>query len=389
MSVDRDRFLEEGYLILPNVIPQDKLDELRSAYERLVDRQRTVWAQNRRPGAAPGGEWETSPQPRLNIHHTADHLDETTIAAVDVWLYETTQGVSSELLGVTHAAVTELFLMCNPVRDHGPQHWHRDMYPANTAPLQVFADDIVESGPRYVQWNIPLYDDDVLWVIPGSHVRINTPEEDAGLLRDSRAELPGAVQTHLRAGDGVVYILPILHWPSNYTTKLRRTIHGGFSARVTYPDLSFLNYLQPKARETFERWQRRGQEMGPLTEAVLRAAMQGDADAYYAMLDQIHPGRGPKGCALTTVNFCRTAKRIHYLKQAAAHTVSPTNPSSAAGLAEQFTMEEADRLWDAFKGVEAQLLADTPEYYPGFQGGESRYRFLTVPNPEVLETFLR
>ena len=36
MRVDRDRFLEEGYLVVQEVVPPDQLDEVRAAYEILV-----------------------------------------------------------------------------------------------------------------------------------------------------------------------------------------------------------------------------------------------------------------------------------------------------------------------------------------------------------------
>ena len=60
MKVDRQQFLEQGYLILRNVIPPDKLDELRTSYEILVERQKAVWARDRQPGDPPGGGWETA-----------------------------------------------------------------------------------------------------------------------------------------------------------------------------------------------------------------------------------------------------------------------------------------------------------------------------------------
>ena len=59
--------------------------------------------------------------------------------------------------------------------------WHRDFYPQRCAPLDSYANDIKETGPRYIQWNLSLYDDEVLWVVPGSHVRAASPEEDACL----------------------------------------------------------------------------------------------------------------------------------------------------------------------------------------------------------------
>ena len=36
--------------------------------------------------------------------------------------------------------------------------WHRDFYPQRCAPLDSYANDIKECGPRKVQWNLALYD---------------------------------------------------------------------------------------------------------------------------------------------------------------------------------------------------------------------------------------
>ncbi len=228
-SVDRDRFLKEGYLIVKEAVPRGKLEQVRAAYEVLVDRQREIWKAERGPDDPSGDQWETARQPRLNLTTPplVDRLDPETAPAVEVWLEENIRGVSSALLGEPTAAVTQMMMMCSPVRDHGPAQWHRDLHPIDTAPLQGYIDDILEAGPRYVQWNIPLYDDSVLWVVPGSHIRLNTPEENEVMGADPRQPLPGGVQTHLEAGDGVIYILPILHWGSNYSTALRRTVHGG------------------------------------------------------------------------------------------------------------------------------------------------------------------
>ena len=213
-SIDRDRFLEDGYLVVKDAVPPNNLEGVRRAYETLVERQREDWKAERKEGEPPGGQWETSAQPRLLLQRPplVRQLDRETAPAVEVWLEENIRATSSELLDEPNAAVTEMMMMCNPVRDHGPAKWHRDIHPIDTAPLQGYIDDILEGGPRYLQWNIPLYDDSVLWVVPGSHVRCNSDEENKQLLKDPCQALPNSVQTHLKAGDGVVYITPILHW---------------------------------------------------------------------------------------------------------------------------------------------------------------------------------
>ena len=198
MKVNRDQFLEDGYIILRNAIPPDQLDELRAAYEIMVERQKIIWARQRKPDDPPGGAWETNSQPRLLLDSIGDQIDAQTATTVEFWLHGGIQNVSSELLGVEDAAVTEMMLMCSPVRDHGTANhrgWHRHFYPPNCAPLQGYVDDIIENGPRYVQWNLPLYDDDVLWVVPGSHNRFNTAEENEQLIKAPCVPLHSGVQT--------------------------------------------------------------------------------------------------------------------------------------------------------------------------------------------------
>ena len=188
MKVNRDEFLEQGYIILREVIPQDELERLRRSHEILVERQRAVWARERGPNDPPGGVWESGAQPRLSVGTMGAEHDEQTASAIEFWTHENIQGASSELLAEADVPVTEMLLMCNPVRDRGPAAWHRDFYPPLNAPLQAYADDILETGPRYVQWNLALYDDDVLYVVPGSHIRPNTDEENGplGAMREHR-----------------------------------------------------------------------------------------------------------------------------------------------------------------------------------------------------------
>ena len=53
MEFNRDQFLEEGYVILRQVIPPQQLAELRQAYELLVERQKVIWAREREPHDPP------------------------------------------------------------------------------------------------------------------------------------------------------------------------------------------------------------------------------------------------------------------------------------------------------------------------------------------------
>ena len=400
-QVDRDRFLEEGYLIVKEAVPRNKLERVRQAYEKLVDRQREHWRTERNEGDPPGGHWETSSQPRLMLERpplVKDH-DVETAPAIEVWLEPKIHGASTELLGVSDGASTEMMMMCNPTTDHGPAKWHRDHHPIDTAPLQSYIEDIIEAGPRYVQWNIPLYDDNILWVIPGSHLRVNTPQENREMLADPCTPVTGAVQTQLEAGDGVVYILPILHWGSNYSSRMRRTIHGGFSIFTSYPDLSFLEYLSPDAASAFERWNGRSRAAVDGTEAALRAVVDGDSSRYVAALDRLHPTRGEKGRILSTVFLCKAALSVRLAKdppypdvpEDLARRIRGEHPITlnwGPEFANRFTDSEAETLWRRFESLDGLLRTEAEHFVPGFQSGPMEYHFNEMPKNYGTKDFI-
>ena len=401
MKLNRAEFIETGYLIVKEAVPRGKLESVRQAYETLVNRQRENWKAERAASDPPGGVWETSPQPRLQLSRSplVNQIDRETAPAVEMWLEENIHGVSTELLNIADGAVTEMMMMCNPVRDHGPARWHRDLHPIDTAPLQGYIDDILEGGPRYVQWNISLYDDSVLWVVPGSHLRLNTPEENEVMLADPRCPLPNGVQTHLEAGDGVVYILPILHWGSNYSPKMRRTVHGGFSNYNSIDELSFTDHLSPDAQAAFARWNDRSEKMKQHSQSALRAVLSGDGAAYLNALDSLHPERAEKGRILSTVFLCKAALAIRLYKDPPLSGIAedlrgrvlgkhPITLNWGPKFADQFTPDEARSLWGRFSPLEALLQADEEHFVPGFQAIPMKHYFNEMPADYSMADFI-
>ena len=63
MKLNRDEFLETGYLIVKEAVPRDKLAHVRQAYETLVNRQRENWKAERAEGDPP----EASGRPRRSL----------------------------------------------------------------------------------------------------------------------------------------------------------------------------------------------------------------------------------------------------------------------------------------------------------------------------------
>ena len=209
MKVNPQQLIDDGYVVRRQVVPPDRGEELRTSFETLVEKQKVIWARERKPDEV---------------------VDAATANTVEFCLYENTLGVSQQLMRAPDAAITLMALMCNPVQDHGPASWHRDIEPTGQAPLKGMQMDYVKNGPGYVQWNISLYDDSVFWLVPGSYCRPNTPAEHQHLLTRPQEPMSGGIPIELSAGDGVVYSHMGLHWGSNYSTKLRRTVHLGYRA---------------------------------------------------------------------------------------------------------------------------------------------------------------
>ena len=244
-------------------------------------------------------------------------------------------------------------------------------------------------------------DDNVLWVIPRSHLRHNTDEENKILSVDRCQPLPGAVQTHLEAGDGVVYVSPpILHWGSNYSTLLRRTLHGGFSTYSHHQDLSFAEYLSTDQADAFERWGSRTDAMQQHTESALRAVIDSDGDAYVEAVGKLHPRRGEKGKILTTVFLCKAAIAIGRTKEPPFPDIpeemeeriqGPHSTSFNWGpdFGDRFTTAEAETLWQRFEPLDALLKMGEEHYVPGFQQRSPMcYHFNDMPENYTTADFI-
>ena len=396
MNVNPQQLMDDGYIILREVIPPQLLDELRASYDVMIERQGgQAWLAGAR-------------QPRLTANHV---IDAATANTVEFWLHENTLGVSRQLMRGSEAAVTEMWVMCSPTSDHGPAEWHRDFDPSNMAPLQGLQMDLLENGPAYVQWNIPLYDDNVLWVVPGSFRRPNTEAENRQLRENPRRPLPGGIPVELKAGDGVVYINLNHHWGSNYGTTLRRTIHGGYRAvgGPLYPynpqscnwdldrDMGFAQYLSPQAQQKFAGWAELLAQERNLVEATLRTILDRDAAAFRARLAELHPGQ--KGRIVCLILLSKLAKKIHALHRPAvaglplderARAISVNLPmcSFYDYLSRRFSLSEADALGQRFAALDAKLQADTPQEVPGRPERISPYFYYAMPANLDVDDFI-
>jgi hypothetical protein len=390
MQIDRDRFMDQGFLILRDFIPARRLDELRVAYELILERQRVLWAAQRGPQDPPGGAWETSEQPRIDLSNPG-LIDRRTAVAVEEWVDERLLEVATRLLAVPDASVTEMFLMCSPpLKDFGPSAWHRDVDAAHMAPLAQLLGDAMENGPRYVQWNIPLHDDEVLWVVPCSQRQPDRPETPNESHWQIQAPIPGGLPVALRAGDAVVYNNYILHWGSSYTRKLRRTIHGGHSLFTSVPAAAVLEPLGASARAHFAYAAARERRCTDLTELALRSALHGDGRAFAAALSALQPGIGEQGRIVLSIYLDKIARGLvhqhrHDLPEAQWHErfigrMHPITLRWGRNFARRFSGAEADRIQERFAGLDAQLR---DQRLPGVR--QHGYAYHDVPGLSVEE----
>lgn len=383
-TLDGEMLLRDGFVVVRDIVPPDRLDELRAAFERLVDRQRALWAREAGPDDPPGGAWETSAQPRLSGFDR--HVDDVQTAATVAWCLD--QGgpldASQRLMGA-RAAPTAYMLMCSPQSNHGPAAWHRDIHPIDQAPLCGLERDLLANGPGYLQWNIALYDDDVLQVVPGSHRRPNTAAENAQLAQDSRVALPDALQVKLRAGDGVVYTNTILHWGSNYSSTLRRTVHLGYRCLGgdLFPYVPGLHrggdatpHLPPHLQALVAEHRRLYLEECDRVEAVYRAMLARDAEAFYAGIAALHPGQ--EGREVAAILLSKVAYKL-------AHGDHPYRAGYCGDwtqepeLGPRFSPAERAELWQRFAWLDAQLQGEEERFTPGFQSGPMPYFFEEMP----------
>ena len=377
MKVDPQQLLEDGYIILPQVVPPDQLDDLRASVDLLVTRHQVISASNRKPGEPPGGEWQSARQPRVEIDTV---VDEITANVLEFCLGENTLGVSHQLMRGKETTPTNLQVMCSTIRDYGYTDWHRDIDAMEQTPLDGLQTDLVANAPGYVQWNIALYDDDVLWVVPGSHRRSDTEEQKRQLLADPCVPLPGSVQVKLKAGDGVVYPNIIMHWGSVYSSKLRRTIHLGYRTfggpilpHVHFHhwdhSLAFTERLPAHLRSSFAHYADLHEREIVQIESVLRAIKDKDRNAFRAGLAELHPGdEGRIACVML---LCRLAGKIQKLKRPEVASLpyaererllaGPVSHEYYEKLASRFSEQEAENLHTRFARLSAILEAGADE----------------------------
>ena len=140
-------------------------------------------------------------------------------------------GIVEQLLGPKPIVNNASILVFNPGVTY-VQGWHRDV-------IQIPEDEIEDwlfSPERHhnsVQINLPLVDEQCLWVVPGSHRRPNTDEENAvfagsNTTSPSTSRCPAPCRCRACRAGRVLQQQPDPPRYSDDSTAARRTLHMGY-----------------------------------------------------------------------------------------------------------------------------------------------------------------
>lgn len=138
-------------------------------------------------------------------------------------------------------------LLVRPDKDF-ELRWHRDDIPATAS-----AEEEMErlGQPAFsAQWNLALYDDASLIVVPGSHTRARTETERSAAPFEK--EIPGQLVVQLKAGDVAFYNNNIFHRGVYDARKERMTLHGSVG-HVEGAGLRARNVLQHGCKDWIDR----------------------------------------------------------------------------------------------------------------------------------------
>ena len=258
--VDVDAYAQDGFALF-DALNGEELVTLRRELERLILSGNAL--------ARPPQFFPSELQHRGDrledygklTKHYYFHLltDPRTLAMQDVICHPRLLSCIEEILGPNLIVNNASLFAAEPGTSY-KLGWHRDVI--QIPQDQIYAEAIYRPDRFHnsVQLNLPLYPDNALWVVPGSHIRLNTPAEQEAF-RGSKhyappgAQMPGAVQVQIRPGQALLYNNNLIHrGHSERFTERRLALHMGYHSRTRPPTWHF--YLLDESTFTDDYRQR-------------------------------------------------------------------------------------------------------------------------------------
>ncbi|CAO1620831.1 unnamed protein product [Sympodiomycopsis kandeliae] len=241
LSALRQKYKADGYVIIPSLFSPE-LDNLRTlTSETIAQTREHRWPFFRKVGKQ---------FPPFDKDDVKDYWGVQHLMHPDLPHYERYQEFYSQAQFLSIAAnlmecaeeelQMELFnLLINPTQHYFNLNWHRDDIKSDVDPHSEAR--ILATNPFGIQWNAALYDDECLFIIPGTHKRVRTNEEiianqhicEPPSLSPRNAEMEwknvdpkDTLRVKLKAGETCFYSQRLLHRASYDPTRQRATLHG-------------------------------------------------------------------------------------------------------------------------------------------------------------------
>ncbi|KAL8850038.1 MAG: hypothetical protein Q9221_004964 [Calogaya cf. arnoldii] len=240
----------QGFIILPNVLKPTDISSLRTAcstirslassgqwpHLRTLPKQFPPWSSDPSNGIW-GIQHLLHPDIPYQSLFAASYFNNTIINTVKHLLDCEGEDLIMELYN----------LLIRPSRDF-ELRWHRDDIPPSASAEEE--EKRLQEPAWHAQWNLALYDDRSLIVVPGSHRRARTDREREA--DPYGKDMPGQMVVELKAGDVVFYDNSILHRGVYDSNTERATLHGSMG-HVAGGNARARNVLQHGTAEWVER----------------------------------------------------------------------------------------------------------------------------------------
>ena len=259
---ETDAFVENGYIIHKGALSETDIQTYRSAIDRILHKCRVE-----------------------SLH--ADHLRYIDGERDDIWgvnnIFHPSIREESLVDALAHPQILDVIkaligerlryhlctLLVNSARKPYHINWHRDSAPDGEVPLETLLGRL----RSHVQLNGALYDDETLYIVPGSHRRELADAERAVIQQTPKAAMPNQLVVKLEAGDIVFYNSSLLHKGYNPNDTKRQTLH--YAVMVAPPtdepanpesptsqewlnEPAFLDNLPPRLKPLFDNWLKYG-----------------------------------------------------------------------------------------------------------------------------------
>lgn len=260
----REQWETTGYAVVPVIFDAKRTAKLLTICDAILNQWRT---ENPETGK-PGGASDATVMRHLNHPGYFTTSTEGLGELMDAVAHPQVLNIARTILGEEPLFRCTSFFF-NPLENGRDGNWHRDSQfgtPDENKEKAILA-QLSQSGDS-IQMQIPLVPSDDVEVVPGSHLRWDTPAEFAirkgdGGQHNRSNHMPGALRLALNPGDAALFNPYGIHRGRYHADRLRRTLmltytkssvpcQDYFSNQPWFLTDGYLDGLQPTKRAFFE-----------------------------------------------------------------------------------------------------------------------------------------